>query len=88
MRLPRMTTRRWTIAVAVVALLLGAYVTWHRAVHFIRLAALHAAEAQMIRSSPSDDPRLADYHEGLARKYERASARPWLLVDPDPPEPE
>jgi hypothetical protein len=29
----------------------------------------------------------ADHHASLARKYERAAHRPWLPVDPDPPEP-
>lgn len=32
--------------------------------------------------------RLADFHEALAAKYERAGWFPWLLVAPDPPEPE
>jgi hypothetical protein len=27
------------------------------------------------------------FHAGMARKYERAAARPWLTVEPDPPEP-
>jgi hypothetical protein len=31
--------------------------------------------------------RLADYHEALARKYDRAARRPWWPVAPDPPEP-
>jgi hypothetical protein len=30
---------------------------------------------------------LASYHEFLKRKYERAAARPWLSVPPDPPPP-
>jgi hypothetical protein len=49
-------------------------------------------------STPSD-PRLpqgasirsllcqAEYHRKLSRKYWRASARPWLAVEADPPEP-
>jgi hypothetical protein len=32
--------------------------------------------------------RWIDYYEALARKYEAASARPWLPVPPDPPLPE
>src|SRR5262245_46523651 len=28
------------------------------------------------------------YHAALRRKYERASRRPWLPVEPDPPEPD
>jgi hypothetical protein len=29
----------------------------------------------------------ADHHASLARKYESAARYPWLLVEPDPPEP-
>jgi hypothetical protein len=29
----------------------------------------------------------ADHHASLARKYERAASRPWLSIEPDPPEP-
>lgn len=31
--------------------------------------------------------RLAEYHDGLAAKYDRARWRPWLPVEPDPPAP-
>jgi hypothetical protein len=31
--------------------------------------------------------RLYDYHRRLKEKYERAAARPWLPVAPDPPSP-
>lgn len=30
---------------------------------------------------------LIRYHTELRTKYERAAARPWLPVEPDPPEP-
>lgn len=30
---------------------------------------------------------LFDWHFALAKKYEQAARRPWLPVDPDPPEP-
>jgi hypothetical protein len=30
----------------------------------------------------------AAYHAAMRRKYERAAARPWEVVTPDPPEPE
>jgi hypothetical protein len=32
--------------------------------------------------------RRAAYEAGLSRKYDRAAARPWLLVAPDPPAPD
>jgi hypothetical protein len=31
---------------------------------------------------------LIDYYAALRRKYERAAARPWLPVEPDPPPPQ
>jgi hypothetical protein len=31
--------------------------------------------------------RLMDHYEALKLKYERAARRPWLPVEPDPPEP-
>jgi hypothetical protein len=31
--------------------------------------------------------RRVDYHERMALRWARAAARPWLLVEPDPPEP-
>ncbi len=30
----------------------------------------------------------ADHHAAMARKYQRAARYPWLMVEPDPPEPE
>jgi hypothetical protein len=30
----------------------------------------------------------SDWHLALAQKYRGAAARPWLPVEPDPPEPE
>ena len=30
---------------------------------------------------------IIDYYAALRHKYERAAARPWLPVDPDPPPP-
>jgi hypothetical protein len=85
MRLPRMTTRRWMVVVVVASLLLGAFVTLRRAAHFMRLAAAHEALAQLLRSSTgqSADPKGADHNERLAKKYQRAAARPWLAIEPD-----
>lgn len=31
--------------------------------------------------------RLVEHYDALRAKYERAAARPWWLVGPDPPEP-
>lgn len=41
---------------------------------------------------PADRARriieVNSWHHALARKYEQAAAQPWLIVAPDPPEPE
>lgn len=34
------------------------------------------------------EAKLLAYLEEMERKYDRAASRPWLPVDPDPPEPE
>ena len=34
------------------------------------------------------EPRRVAYHAALRAKYERAAARPWLPVPPDPPPPD
>jgi hypothetical protein len=104
MRLPRtrFTIRRMMVVVAVFALLLGAVAIVRRQAHLQRLADYHAKMAWQLQSShgtvirpngafvhvPLTPQRLADYHEDLARKYERAARYPWLPVEPDPPEPE
>ncbi len=77
MRLARMTTRRRMIVVLFVALVLGALTFWQRTAHFMRLAASHGQMAEMIRSSPSEDPGLADHHENLAKKYQYGADHPW-----------
>jgi hypothetical protein len=46
-----------------------------------RLATSSGATAQDLR-------RLAAHESRLEGKYERAALHPWLLVEPDPPEPE
>jgi hypothetical protein len=90
------------VVVAVVALLLGVVAILRRRTHFQRLADYHAEAARQLRSShgsaihpggayvhiPLTPPSLADYHENLAAKYERAARYPWLPIAPDPPEPE
>jgi hypothetical protein len=84
MRLPRMTTRRWMVAVAVAAVLMGAsHLAWLNWVY--QVAALthgveeEAADAAMNR-------KTAEYHAALRRKYEHAARYPWLPVKADPPE--
>ncbi len=74
MRLPRMTTRRWMVAVLTVSLLLGAFVMLRRAAQFMRLAAVHENLADHLRGTagPAGDLRAAEHNERLARMYQRA----------------
>jgi hypothetical protein len=102
MRLPRMTTRRWMLAVAVVALLMGIV---GEAIRELRLARRYGEFARGYRFGldlnrgervaipggfiqSAGSPRLADYYAEMYWKYERASRYPWLPVEPDPPPPE
>jgi hypothetical protein len=120
MRIPRLrfTLRRMTLAVAVLALILGGLrIVWLRD-RYRRAAASYAATENLQRGflrfaegdaeaeedlaiafgykiSGEDKEqqateirvmrRKADYLEMMRRKYERAAARPWMPVDPDPP---
>jgi hypothetical protein len=103
MRLAKMTTRRWIVAVAVVALVLGIVAFVRRRAQFRALADYHAETARRIRSAhvwvtrpggafvhtTALAPRpVIDYHATLAVKYEHAARYPWLPVEPDPPPPE
>jgi hypothetical protein len=89
MQFHRMTTRRWMVAVLIAPVLLGALVKLRRSVHFMRLAVLHEHTAHHLRSQtcPSADPKGVYRNERPARKCQRAASRPWLPVEPDPPEP-
>ena len=106
--LPRMTTRRWMIAVAIVGVGIGAGMLLVRSRRYAAVAAFHAqGEAECWRIIAADEGNRLDtaiwkdwlayarrsrklflYHAALRRKYEWAARRPWLPVEPDPPEPE
>ena len=104
MRPPLMTTRRWMVVVAVVALLC---LLEHRRRSFESLAAYHQSKlARFIIWQSLDDltvvrlfrrdhkppatgeAKVATWHEAMARKYRQAARNPWLPVEPDAPEPE
>jgi len=134
MKLPRVrfTVRRLMVAVSVVGLALGGWLTYRRWVVYREKAAWHAAQEGWARfylgggmavirmadgrveevngpvavRTPTADgglteftipptpgydaetlTRRADHHARFRRKYEHASARPWLAVVPDPPGP-
>jgi hypothetical protein len=92
MRLPRLTTRRLMVLVAVVALPLAI-----RAGIESRRERLRRWEGDHLNSYLANansarktdrSKRLARYHVDLARKYDRAVLRFWLPFPPDPPAPE
>jgi hypothetical protein len=115
MRLPRMTTRRLMIAVAVLSLMLGgeaAHRRWapiskvYRAKARVSAVRALLVECEVVnysfmrKSSSRSDPanrrdaeryarwnRLIAHHRALEKKYERIASRPWLHIEPDPPEP-
>jgi len=91
MRWPRVrfTIRRMMVAVAVVAIVF-AWSAWmgRRAARFRSLWAEHINKVGMI-SSPKPWPHEVQgiYHLKMGEKYRVAALRPWLPVEPDPPEP-
>jgi hypothetical protein len=101
MRLPRMTTRRWMIVIAVAGVMMAGIVHVRlklRQRDFLALTTAHAQKVVAIADRKGDlsrqqreSDRLAhsiDYHTSLVHKYEHAALHPWLPVEPDPPEPE
>ena len=99
MRLLRVQLRiRLLMAVvALIALGLRLWVTLgRRAIEYRRCAIAHNRLSQSIGAQDSDPntPRGHRlyvhmwHHNELARKYWRASARPWLIVSYDVPDPE
>jgi hypothetical protein len=44
-------------------------------------------EAELVEGMRAEWKRRADYHAAMRHKYERAAMYPWLVVEPDPPEP-
>lgn len=102
MPLPRMTSWRWMIAVAVAAVVAFAPGLWtiiERSVQYHSIMRFHAVEADrglanmeslIGRDDIENAARLArqvEYHFDLMRKYKRAAFLPWLPAPPDPPEP-
>ncbi len=105
--IPQMTTRRWMVAVAVVAIGFALWILVARSRSYAIHSNYHGTREAKIRWIVEDykagrvgysgrwsievlidrERRLITYHEALKRKYELASYRPWLPVEPDPPEP-
>jgi hypothetical protein len=90
-RLPRMTTRRWMMTVAIVAAGLGLYA---RSEYLEAIAIQHRSRTTWVSGAEGFSPEQmrrvqasVAWHGMLADKYHRAARRPWLPVPPDPPEP-
>jgi hypothetical protein len=99
MPLPRFRLRSLLIAVVVAAVVLAAGVWGQRSLAYQRRAAYHRAQLQIWPELPySNDQQYREafeamlrrrrWHEVMADKYEHAARRPWLTVEPNPPEPE
>ena len=100
MRLPRMTIRRWMVAVGVVALTVTSVRLRERSLAYRRQAEHHAWLAASSDFVVVDmggmygdnygrlSKRGIAYHAAMARKYRQAARNPWLPVEPDPPEPD
>jgi len=98
---PRFTVRRLMTAVAVAGIMLAALSGLERRraeydrtfrYHYNRINSHLYIESYFL--GIADDPREEEsrdaksaYHQMMARKYRTATARPWLPVPPDPPEP-
>jgi hypothetical protein len=99
MRIPRVrfTVRRMMVAVVIAAIPLA--ITgdlFRRSVAYRRVAALHetaAVECGMaLKGARGTDigrllPGRISWHARMYAKYHEAARRPWLRVEPDPPEP-
>jgi hypothetical protein len=98
MKLPRMTTRRWMVAVVLAALIIWAARLLSLSVAYRERANQYLLE--LLGSTPilmgpkgrhsATIPRSAHslWAESMAEKYLHASRFPWLPLEPDPPEPE
>jgi hypothetical protein len=92
-----MTTRRWIIAVGIVASLLGATLAFQRRQRrFRELRRQHQIRAWELegrlksgairgRERRGRAIRLMNWNQQLAAKYDRAARSPWLPVPSDPP---
>ena len=98
MRLPRMTKRRWMIAAAIVMVVtlacrhfaFRALATHHRSRTTWSLSATDPGCISVDHNGKGmtgADVKASPWHEEVSEIYERAAARPWLPVEPIPPEP-
>jgi hypothetical protein len=95
--LPRMTARRWMVAIAIVADVLAVNVHLSRVADQYRAIAEHHYSHRNTStgsgSAGSEELERRDlvrarWHMKLGDKYRIAALRPWIPVPPDPPEPD
>lgn len=101
MRLPRMTTRRWIVVVAITAMFVEIYRESKLSSQYRQNASLHRLREAMFRgdifpvpgkslgwiATGTPNASLSAYHAAMGEKYEYAARHPWRAVEPDPPEP-
>src|SRR5262245_47973192 len=101
MRIPRMTTRRWFVVVAIAAVLLATELMRERWSRYRLKARMHGLQAEVNKGTVFQstgtaagtyayavaNPEWAAYHAEMQRKYESAALRPWLAIEPDPAPP-
>jgi len=87
MPIPRMTARRWMIAVAAVAALLGMVAEIGRERELSEEYDFHARMHELMESIYTEKSAAA-YHAAMRQKYDRAARYPFLPVPPDPAAPE
>ena len=102
MRLPRMTTRRWMIAVVLVAVSIQP-IRWHvkwsgaclwlaerRAARksFRTIVVPGRGSVRINRNGEVISPERDRWYAATSQKYYRAALFPWLPMAPDPPEPD
>ena len=89
MRAPRMSTRRWMVAVALLSLALGGYREVRR-LKRIRDGFLWRSEREELIAKHyrrRGSPAHAEFYAGRARRYAARASRPWLhdtRVAPNP----
>jgi hypothetical protein len=88
--------RQMMIAVAVVAIVIGATIGLERRRStLLRIARSHGERVFLLTAGDIEDEdefkrseALADHHYRLMNRHARAARYPWLPIEPDPPEPE
>jgi hypothetical protein len=79
-----MTTRRWMIVIALVAVLFGYFAA---SIRMWRLANYHGAESRRVAHARTSGHRayvLSRWHHEMEERYRSAMWFPWLAFEPAP----